>query len=754
MRRFNLIVLTSIILPLSILAQISYGGKPLPLLQTRGENVIQFEDMPAFDLEEELRLDSLNNIGLRGAYRFAYKFMTDFNRANSGYSFTLADGTKVWRLGIRSKGALSINVLFTEFEIPEGARLFLYNSDQTHILGSFTHKNNSDRQIFPVSPVEGEELIIEYQEPARAAFPGKLTVAEVNHAYRPLRDREPDGYYSYHYCMEPPACFPDDPLMTEELSRSVVLLIIDGSISCSGVMINNTSQDGTPYILTASHCINGNFTITDPDRYEVIAGSIICFFNYNSPLCSPVIRGTEEMSMSSTTLKAINEYVDMALLELPEIPPIHYQPYYAGWNISENPKAPYFGIHHPKGTVKRVSWLDDEIEYSTFVIRPIAFTENAHWLVKRWTAGSTDGGSSGSPFFDNRGLIIGALSGGYSTCENPEEDYYYALSKAWLPIDEDGNEESDGRQLKHWLNPTGSSQSSCNGFDPHSGLTPCVRLSNVHTNGDVDKITLDTIPNVANAIPLFSKNAYGIDTYMEEYNITGDALLYGTYLVTPSVGKNYAGLEIEICVYEGENQPVTLLHSETFQPKYADYSREKQDFTEKEKSLSRAQETFVTFSKPIQVKKKFYIGYKIISGPDNIYFTAYNLPDSVAVRNTTWIYYKDNWVEASRHPEVPMKTSLFIDPVIQAVNDVSNTPIQDIGTVRIIQSADRRSLHIILPDGTDRANLSLISMNGVIIQENRLNNNMSTVPVQAISPGIYLVRLIYGNQQFTQKIIF
>ena len=82
--------------------QVSHGGKPLPFATLSTRSGSQFKEMPPFDVAEQLRIDSLNESDLRSGFHFAYKFMTDFTPENSGNWFTQADGTRVWRLGIRS----------------------------------------------------------------------------------------------------------------------------------------------------------------------------------------------------------------------------------------------------------------------------------------------------------------------------------------------------------------------------------------------------------------------------------------------------------------------------------------------------------------------------------------------------------------------------------------------------------------------------------------------------------------------------
>lgn len=746
MKRITLLFSIFFLFRLAATAQISSGGKPLPLIFTRSAMPVLFEEMPAFDVAEELRLDSLTGEDMRGSFRFAYKFMTDFTPQNSGTSFTLADGTRVWRLGIRSVGAYSINLLFSEFEIPPGARLFLYNKSQTHVLGAFTHRNNSELRILPVSPVDGDEIIVEYQEPANVPFAGILRVGEVNHAYRSFRDREPTDVNGSYSCMLPLACLPDDPVVTDELGRSVVLLIIDGQRFCTGVMVNNTDNNGKPYLLTASHCINYNFSITDPEEFHVQAGTVVTFFNYNSPLCETIVRATEELTMASAKLVAMNEAHDMALLELLETPPAYYQPYYAGWTLAEEPEAPYFNIHHPQASLKRYNWLDDGISLTTY--KTMGFATDAHWYVNRWTQGSTAGGSSGSPLFDNEGSIIGLLTGGSSSCARPESDYFYAFHPCWQP------DEEKSLQLKHWLNPSGKAVTKWGGLNPYTESETCERLSHVKQSGIQEEITMTTIPDSHETIPLFGNNPYDATTYVEGYDVAGNALVYGVYLVTPSVGNSYEGLEVEVHLYGGGETPGELLHAEPFLPTYTDWDRESGSFTEREKSLRRTQENFVRFSKPVEVKDRFYIGYRILSAPEKCYFAAFNLPEREGAENTTWLFYDKKWIEASAHPKRAMATSLFVDPVVQREDKSGNTGMDRDDQVLVSLSADRSQLYLLLPDGINQGELAVMDIQGRVLQTSSLRNQQETIPLISYSPGVHLLKITFNNNQVVKKVLF
>lgn len=731
-------ILILFLIPFAGKTQVSHGGKPLPLTTLRGLSADFYITMPSFDIKEELRIDSMEQNGLRSGYRFAYKFMSDLTPDNSGTTFTLANGTRVWRLGIYSPGAYSINVLFSEYELPEGASLYLYNTDQSKVLGSFTHLNNSTLGKLPVSPVSGDRLIIEYQEPANASFHAKLKVGEINHAYRDFRGVEPGDNLNDYRCMDPVSCHQEE---FGTIGRSVVLLAINGIYLCTGTLVNNTSGDGKPYLLTASHCLNNSFSWQNPD-YNEIAGNIVCFFNYNSPLCETRIRGTEEMSMASAYSRAINEKTDMALLELIETPPVFYQPYYAGWNAADAGKPPYAGIHHPGGSVKRVNTLNGNIYLTTYY--PSLFQSNSHWKINLWTTGSTHGGSSGSPLLDSNNRIIGALSGGGSTCARAADDFYYAISKSWnTPAEQD-------KQLKFWLNPSNDKdQLICDGVDPYASSS-CIRLSNVEASGKRETVEA-TRPTGSDKEYLFGVNQLGTTEYAEAYQSKGQALLYGTYIVNPAVQNQ--NMEIEISVYNGENGPETLLHTETFHPTYMIYDKADDSFHEFTKPLTRDQESFTRFRQPVEVDGSFYIGYKIKNGGDSS-FEAFNLPQGATTRNTAWLKYKNKWIEATAHPTQPFSTSLFIDPVIRYNTATSNEPIQQEQAIQIIVGQDRKTVSVLLPDNVKNATFSMLSIDGKILLEKKISGSQETISTGLKQAGVYLIRIVYNNKLYTQKMVF
>jgi hypothetical protein len=703
-----------------------------------------FIEMPAFDLDSVLRLDEINKENMRGSYPFAHKFYTHIKKGKDGNTFVLPDGTKVWQVGIRSEGAYSLNLLFTKYHLPEGGKLFIYNTDHSHIIGSFDYRNNSSDGILPVRPVAGESIIVEYSEPADAEFEAELEIGEVNHDYRDIlrSGPEPDIDTNNYLCMPDVYCADVD----ETLIRSTVLLIIDGRFTCTGTLINNTENDETPYLLTAVHCLNSELqygVYKDMNHYIATSGTVVAFFNYSRSVCDTKMKATEEMSLAIAHPKVILEKKDLALLEFDQKPPMYYNAYYAGWSINtEEYMPPYTNIHHPAGAVKKYGFYTDNPYLTSYYD---IFDGNSHLKILSWTIGSTHPGSSGSPLFDKYKYLVGGLSGGTSSCNggtspNGESDYFFALFKGW-------ENEDMNNQLKTYLDPKNTGAVQWDGFDPHQA-DPFVRISNANYNGGDGLITTEyTAPNSGF---LFGNSNRDVLEFAEEFNLPSTSALFGTYLFIPKMEFTYTS-GIEVTVYNGELSPEKIVATQTFNPQYLKYSNG--GFGNVNVDTNKVPtECFVTFADSVDVDKKFFVSYKINSSSSNK-FTVYNTQfGNASSPNTAWLK-SDAWTPAKDYQTLPVSTSLAIQPLLRYTH---KTSIPDIdasktGQIQYVRSENQ----LILPDEASAGLIHIYSVSGQLIQKIPVNKGQKSVLLQPQRKGtIGIVRVLRGNEVYSGKIIY
>ncbi len=120
---------------------------------------------------------------------------------------------------------------------------------------------------------------------------------------------------------------------------------------CSGALINNTSNDRTPYLLTAEHCGEGA-NAGDMNQW-------IFYFNYQSATCTGNY-GPSSNTVTGCSLKSKDPLTgfdgsDCELIKLNSTPPSTYNVYYSGWNRTNIPADSGVCIHHPNGDIKKIS---------------------------------------------------------------------------------------------------------------------------------------------------------------------------------------------------------------------------------------------------------------------------------------------------------------------------------------------------------------------------------------------------------------
>lgn len=436
----NAILLLVIALCSSITAysQIGQGGEPLfSNERVSKSSQIPGVTLPKLDVAKLLKEDALES-SKDVPMRFAYAHKTNLNPKNSGKWYTNSKGDRYWLIEIESKGALSLNLTFSNFKIPEGGKLFVYNKDKSDVRGAFTSANNKNSKRLGLAPVKGDKIIVEYFQPALVKQQPDLNISAVAHDYRGIMTMA-KNFGDSGSCNNNVVCAEGDPWRDQ--IRSVALVILgNGTRWCSGSLINNTANNGTPYFLTANHCTS-NQTVTN----------WVFVFNYESPGCTNNSDGSTSQSISGSQMMDSGSSSDFALLKLSSTPPSSYNVYYSGWDATGNTPTKTTGIHHPRGDVKKISFDNDAPTISGYG----GASGTTHWRVLDWDDGTTEGGSSGSGLFDQNKRIVGQLHGGGAACGNNSSDWYGRLSVTYPNICQ-------------WLAP-GCTTKIVNGYNPGSG---------------------------------------------------------------------------------------------------------------------------------------------------------------------------------------------------------------------------------------------------------------------------------------------
>lgn len=438
----------------ALYSQASSGSEPMSKLA--GINSpFETKTTPSVDRERLLNEDRDNLSDPAKPFRYGTVFEVGYNMSNSGTWTSLPDGSRVWRLGITSPNALSINLFFNDFYLPQGGQMFVYNTDKSTTLGAFTYLNNTQDNSFAVAPTWGETTVIEYYEPAGVKGKGRINVSQVVHAYRDIF-----GYLTTDElaCNININCPVAAPWVEQKRSVTRITFTQGGQgFLCTGSLMNNTLQDRSLLYLTAEHCA--------PDNHA----SMVFYFNYENPTCTGT-SGPMNQTISGATLKASNYDTDFRLVELNGTLPASYNAYFNGWDKTNTQPTSEVAIHHPGGANKKYS-KDNDAATTNSGFGGRLF--QGFWQVF-WDAGMTEGGSSGCPLYDQNKRVIGQnLGGTTSQCENPQNvsKVFGKLARSW------DNGGSSNNQLKNWLDPNNSNVGTLDGIDAVTGIAPVANFT-------------------------------------------------------------------------------------------------------------------------------------------------------------------------------------------------------------------------------------------------------------------------------------
>ena len=477
-------------------AQITYGGSPWTLGE-RPEAVL----LPALDREALAAEDRVTDRYKEAPWRFGVEHDVLWDAQDCG-AWTVERGHWVWRLVIQAEGTTGLSVRFGTFEVPKGGELFLHSPDGEESLGALTHRNMKDWGGLATGLLATDVLVLEYRQPLELSDWPRLVIDQVVQGYRALSGW-PHGVHRGPFgnsgqCNINVNCPEGTPWATEK--RSVALIVQGGFAVCTGALVNNTLNDGTPYFLTANHCL-GN------------PGNWLYYFNHESATCAGS-SGPVNQSVSGGTTLVSSAQSDVALIELSQTPPDSYNVQYAGWDASGSIPSSAVGIHHPSGDVKKICFEDDSPYQSTAGGAQV-------WWIDQWELGVTEPGSSGSPLFDSNHRIIGQLYGGAAACagttNNGQYDFYGRFDVSWnVGLDE-------------YLNPAGIDVNVWDGFP--EGVASLNNDAAIAITGGPSTVLCAT-QDVAIEVTLTNTGSNTLTSCMLTYQVNGGAPLQQSWAGT------------------------------------------------------------------------------------------------------------------------------------------------------------------------------------------------------------------------------
>ena len=475
-------------------AQLTNEGTPKSWDSNRASTSITPIVLPEVDVERLLQEDAQVKKG-DAPFRFGQEIVVDYTLKNSGVWTTLENGDRIWRIRFQSQGAKTLNFVFNDFYLPNGGTIYLYSNDRQNLLGAYTHIENNSERMLGTWFVEGDDVWIEYFEPKAVEGQGILQIGKAVHGYRNIGPMQNDrGLNDSGNCNHDVDC-PIDPALEDykDVNKYSVAFVLLGGYMCTGGLVNNTTNDGTPYFLTANHCYAGN-PATWSFRFKWISPNPVCAANQNST------NGPMNHVMSGSTLKAKRADTDFCLVQLNQTVPEAWELTWAGWDRTDVIPNKSFGIHHPSGDIMKVC-VDDHAPTK----------QSTLWRIAKWDLGVTEGGSSGSPLFDHNGRVIGQLYGGEAECvgfDGVGYDVYGRFGLSW-----DGANSS--QRLKDWLDPNNTGATTT---DPLIG-------GPVNSTEDYFASSLVIYPNPTDGVITIS----GVSTNLsyELFSVTGNKVASG-----------------------------------------------------------------------------------------------------------------------------------------------------------------------------------------------------------------------------------
>lgn len=363
-----------------------------------------------------------------------------------------ARGTQVAALRFESEGARGVRLGVLVESLPQGAWLRFYGAapaDAVQLgaqeLQAMAARNAGAGATDEVartywSPDFGAaQTTLEVEIPASASPAAvRLAVPRLSHLSLTAADAD-QGFTTKAAaagsCLVDASCQPD----YLEQGRSVArMTFVDNGDAyfCTGTLLNDRASSGTPYFLSANHCITS----------QAVASTLVTDWLYRSTSCggTSVDPASRRLTGGATLLHA-SASTDTAFMRLNDAVPagvVYAGSYYGGVPVN----TALASLLHTRGELQTIS-LGTLIGYENCSDTSCQATggTDGNYMKLSWQLGSAEQGSSGAGVFvaiGARRYLAGQLHGGTASCDRPDgADYFGRFDRSYRAA------------LRQWLSP-------------------------------------------------------------------------------------------------------------------------------------------------------------------------------------------------------------------------------------------------------------------------------------------------------------
>ena len=387
-------------------------------------DVVPIVEIPELNWAEIFAEDEMRS-SKDEAPRFAIPHRVSITPKADGLWERLNNRTMRWSLRIASDSAISLNLGFDNWSLPSSASMVISSTSHDMAIRPFTADDNKEHGQLWTPAIQGDELLIEITVSPRQQqlVNNSIELTSINVGYRGFYEQVVDRSGSCNYDV---VCAEGDDWWNE--IPGVAVISTGGSTFCTGFMVNNTSQDRTPYFMTADHC---GISASN-------AASLVTYWNYQNSYCRVPGSGDSggsgdgqlnQFNTGATHLKS-GSFSDYTLVLMDDSPDDAWEVSYCGWDATGDESSGAIAIHHPSTDEKRISFEYESTTTTDYLGTSIP-GNGSHVRVEDWDLGTTEPGSSGSPLFNVDHQVIGQLHGGYASCTSQTADWYGKFSVSY-----------------------------------------------------------------------------------------------------------------------------------------------------------------------------------------------------------------------------------------------------------------------------------------------------------------------------------